>query len=255
MGKVDRPLLADFALTSFEAVLFDLDSTLTDTQSYPLKASEWLLSKSTDDPEEMFAPYVMELVKNYRLELKHVAESGVYRTPFDVVKDATKKTVENLDMPVSEELLEEATQYMKKLHRELSHMMPGVDLLIKSLSSKGIKLGLVTNTFEGHADQILKELDLHQYFQVIVEGKDVEVYKPHRAPFEFALESLGVTPEKSVMVGDEFFNDMVGAKRIGMNTVWINARDHVLEEMLLKYGVETKPDLIVTSIIELNSYL
>lgn len=255
LGKVDRPLLDGFTLSSFEAILFDLDSTLTDTQSYPIKASEWFLAKSTDNPEEMLAPYVMELVRNYRFELKHVAETGVYKTPFDVVKDATRTTVQNLEMFVSEELLDEATQHMKKLHRSLSQMMPGADLLVKSLNSNNIRLGLITNTFEDHAEEILKELHLYRYFQVIVEGKDVEVYKPHRAPFEFALAKLGATPESSAMIGDEYFNDMVGAKRIGMHTVWINTRDHVLKEMLAKYGAETEPDLIVTSILELNSYL
>jgi beta-phosphoglucomutase-like phosphatase (HAD superfamily) len=110
----------EFRLRSFKAILFDLDSTLTDTQSYPLRASEWLLAKYSNTPEELMPSYVMTLVRNYRLELKEVAESGNYRTPVQVVKDAIRTTLVDLDLEFSEDLLEEASQIFKSLHMDLS---------------------------------------------------------------------------------------------------------------------------------------
>ncbi len=244
-----------FSLRSFEAILFDLDSTLTDTHYYPLKASEWLLAKYSDTPEDMMSSYIMELVGNYRRELKEVAESGIYRSPVQVVKDAIRKTLVSQELTFSEELLEEAAQRFKSLHMQLSEKMPGVDSLLAALRSFDIKMGVVTNSFEGHAEQILKNLKLDRFFYVVVDGSDIEAFKPDRAPFEYALGKLGAKPDKSVMIGDEFFNDMVGAKAIGLSTVWINLRQQSIEEMLEKYGRSSAPDLIVDSLPDLERFI
>ncbi|MFW9887585.1 MAG: HAD family hydrolase [Candidatus Thorarchaeota archaeon] len=247
--------MKEFSLRSFEAILFDLDSTLTDTQSYPLRASEWLLAKYSDTPEELMTSYVMTLVRNYRLELKEVAESGNYRTPVQVVKDAIRTTLVDLGLDFSEDLLEEASQIFKRLHMNLSRKMPGVNSLLESLQSYNIRMGIVTNSFEGHADKILKDLELDGFFYVVVDGRDIRAFKPASAPFEYALDKLGAKPENSVMVGDEFFNDMVGAKAIGLSTVWVNHRQQSIREMLERYGQSTAPDLIVSSLLELESYI
>jgi len=245
----------EFSLRSFEAILFDLDSTLTDTQSYPLRASEWLLAKYSDTPDDLMASYVMALVRNYRLELKDVAESGNYRSPVQVVKDAIRTTLIDLHLDFSEELLEEASQIFKRLHIELSRKMPGVESLLESLQSYDIRMGIVTNSFEGHADKILKDLELDRFFYVVVDGSDIHAFKPASAPFKYALDKLGAKPENSVMIGDEFFNDMVGAKAIGMSTVWVNHRRQSIDEMIEKYGQSNTPNLIVDSLLELESYI
>ncbi|MFW9912396.1 MAG: HAD family hydrolase [Candidatus Thorarchaeota archaeon] len=247
--------MKEFRLRSFKAILFDLDSTLTDTQSYPLRASEWLLAKYSNTPEELMPSYVMTLVRNYRLELKEVAESGNYRTPVQVVKDAIRTTLVDLDLEFSEDLLEEASQIFKSLHMDLSRKMPSVDSLLESLQSYDIRMGIVTNSFEGHADKILKALELNRFFHIVVDGGEIRAFKPESAPFEYALDKLEVRPEDSVMIGDEFFNDMVGAKAIGLNTVWVNHRQQSIKEMLEKYGESTAPDLIVGSLLELENYI
>jgi HAD superfamily hydrolase (TIGR01662 family) len=245
----------EFSLGSFEAILFDLDSTLTDTQSYPLRASEWLLGKYSDAPDDIMSSYVMELVRNYRLELKEIAESGNYRPPVRVVKDAIRTTLVNLELSHTEHLLEEASQLFRRYHLELSEKMPGVDSLLESLQSFDIKMGIVTNSFEGHAVKILKGLDLDRFFYVVVDGREIRAFKPKSAPFEYALDKLGAKPENSAMIGDEFFNDMVGAKAIGLSTVWINHRKQSIDEMLEKYGQSTAPNLIVDSLLQLKSFI
>ncbi len=247
--------MKEFSLSSFKAILFDLDSTLTNTHSYPLRASEWLLEKCSDTPDDIMGSYIMELVRNYRLELKEVAQSGNYRPPVRVVKDAIRTTLVNLELSFSEDLLEEASQIFKRYHMDLSEKMPGADSLLTSLRSHDIKMGVVTNSFEGHANKILQEIELDRFFYVVVDGKEIQAFKPRSAPFEYALDKLGAKPENSAMIGDEFFNDMVGAKKIGLSTVWINLRQHSIDEMLEKYGHSSAPDLVVDSLLDLQSYI
>jgi len=42
--------------------------------------------------------------------------------------------------------------------------------------------------------------------------------KPHPEPYRVVLEALGTAPERTLMVGDDFFADIVGATRAGMRT-------------------------------------
>jgi FMN phosphatase YigB (HAD superfamily) len=116
-------------------------------------------------------------------------------------------------------------------------------------------MGVVTNSFEGHAVQILKELELDRFFYVVVDGREIRAFKPKSAPFEYALDKLSAKPENSAMIGDEFFNDMVGAKAIGLSTVWINLRQNSIDELLDKYGHSSAPDLVVDSLLDLESFI
>ncbi|MHA2378974.1 MAG: HAD family hydrolase [Candidatus Thorarchaeota archaeon] len=243
-----------FSLLKFEAIIFDLDSTLTDTNAYPIRASEWLLSQCAPNPSELLPEYILELVRNYRAELKQIVRGAPYKTPYDVVKDATRTTAEVLELPISDDLLERGTQYFRQLHIEMSDLMPGAKPLLSSLKANGTRMGVVTNSFEGHVDIILEDLGVAQYFTVTVDGSDVEAYKPMRQPFEYSLQKLGASADVSLMVGDEFYADIVGASSAGIMTVWVNWRERNLDELMAKYeGVS--PDIVVDSLEELVNFL
>ena len=244
-----------FSLRSYDAILFDLDSTLTDTQMYPLRASEWMLAKCTPDADEMLSSYLRELVTNYFSEIEEIVKGGPYKTPYQVVKGATRTALEDLQISVNETMLEEGTQYFKNLHIELSRVMPGTLPLLSNLKSSGIPMGVITNSFEGHAHIILDELNLADFIGVIVDGGDVKAFKPMREIFDYALSELGVFAENSLCVGDEFYADIVGASLIGMDAVWINLRERSLADSLEKYGNDIAPVLVLSSIAELQDYL
>jgi putative hydrolase of the HAD superfamily len=243
-----------FSLLKFEAIIFDLDSTLVNTNSYPIRASEWLLSQCVPNPEEALNEYVIELVQNYREEQKQIISGAPYKSQYDLVKDATRTTAELLELPISEDLLERGTQYFRQLHLEMSDLMPGAKELLSSLKANGTRMAVLTNSFEGHVDIILENLGVADYFEVTVDGSDVEAYKPMKLAFEYSLERLGASAENSLMIGDEFYSDIVGASSVGLTTVWVNWRERNLDEMLSKYEGIT-PTVVVDSLEELVSLL
>ncbi|MFW9800415.1 MAG: HAD family hydrolase [Candidatus Thorarchaeota archaeon] len=243
-----------FSFDRFEAIIFDLDSTLTDTNAYPIRASEWLLSQFLPNPSEMLSDYIMELVRNYRAELKQIVQGAPYKTPYNVVKDAMRTTVEVLELPVSEDLIERGTQHFKQLHIDMSDLMPGAEELVSTLQASGMRMGVVTNSFEGHADIILEDLGVAKYFVSTVDGSDVEAFKPMKQPFECSIERLGSSVQDTLMIGDEFLADIVGASSVGLTTVWVNLRERNLEELITKHG-GISPDLVVDSLEELMSFV
>jgi len=52
----------------------------------------------------------------------------------------------------------------------------------------------------------------------------VESYKPARRNFEFALQRIGLPPERIVHVAQSLYHDHVPAQAMGLRTVWVNRR-------------------------------
>ena len=102
--------------------------------------------------------------------------------------------------------------------------------LLDSLRERGLALGLVSNAFDPgwllHED--LARMGLGERFDAAVFSSEIGKRKPHPAIFEAALARLGVDPERAVFVGDRRFEDVRGAKELGMTTVqalWFRADD------------------------------
>lgn len=247
--------MSAFSLRDFDAIIFDMDSTLVNTQDYPLKATAWVLDKHTKDSSAVNEEYLSSLVRAYRQGIKQVVQGAPYRPPFEIVKSAIAEGLASIGVESSPELVLEATQYFKELHINLATLRPSVDDLLSSLKALNKKLGVVTNGFEGHAKIILQKLGALDYFQTIVDTGAVQTYKPHPEPFEYALSQLGAIPETSLYIGDEYLADIVGSKTVGLSAVWVNLRGHDLQLMLDKFGSEYHPDLVVESISQLLDFL
>lgn len=86
---------------------------------------------------------------------------------------------------------------------------------LAELRRRGLALGVVSNS-TGNCQQLLTDMGLADYFDVIVDSAIVGVEKPHPDVFAHALQSLGIRPEEAVMVGDFYSLDVVGAQRAGL---------------------------------------
>jgi putative hydrolase of the HAD superfamily len=102
--------------------------------------------------------------------------------------------------------------------------------LLDSLRSRGLRTGLVSNAFDPgwllHHD--LDRMGLGERLDVAVFSSEVGKRKPHEAIFQTALEGLGVEPGRTIFVGDRRYEDVRGAKELGMTTVqalWFRVDD------------------------------
>jgi HAD superfamily hydrolase (TIGR01549 family) len=227
-----------------------MDSTLTNTHHYPFVASEWLLKKIGITSDEIRISFVRNLFTRYTTAIHAIVEGAPYRSAFDIVHTAMKNSLEDIEQPVDSTLVNEAAQRFKVLHLELSTPQDGVIEILEKLKRRKVKLGVLTNSFAGNARIILANLELAHYFSSIVDCGDVRAFKPMKATFERVLRDLGTEATKTLYVGDEYYADMVGAKSVGLTTVWINKRERSLEDQATKYGFSTTPDFILKSIIE-----
>jgi phosphoglycolate phosphatase len=75
----------------------------------------------------------------------------------------------------------------------------------------GVRQGICTNKPRDISRQILDALDISGYFDSVVGGDTTARKKPHPLPLQTCLEQLGVSPERSIMIGDSAAD--VGAAR------------------------------------------
>lgn len=112
------------------------------------------------------------------------------------------------------------------------------------------RLALVSN-FDHAATclRILERLDLTRFFEDIVVSDAVGKVKPHRELFEAPLERMGIAPGEAIFVGDNPDADVLGAKRAGLDVVWINGKGRALDPEL------PEPDFVIRSFAELPDVL
>ena len=106
-----------------------------------------------------------------------------------------------------------------KWHKEDEILYPESVGCLEALSKK-YKLAVIANQSLGTADR-LEQHGILKYFDFVVASAEEGVAKPDRRIFEIALERASCKPENVVMIGDRVDNDIVPAKKMGMQTVWI----------------------------------
>jgi HAD superfamily hydrolase (TIGR01549 family) len=151
--------------------------------------------------------------------------------------------------------LDAAATYFKNLHVELAAIFPGVQDLLENLKKMQYQMGVITNSFEGNAVLILKKMGIESYFSTILDGGIMQGYKPMKKVFELAVESLRSKIDSTLVIGDEYYADIIGAARVGLKTVWIDHREQGLDAVMKRYNETIIPDLVIKEIGEFSNYL
>jgi len=95
---------------------------------------------------------------------------------------------------------------------------------VKLLKERQFIIGLLTNIHRGIND-ICKELGLEPFMDFIVSSGEAGADKPDPAIFRFALERANVDPAETVHVGDQYLQDVIGARNVGITPVFIDRFD------------------------------
>ena len=96
----------------------------------------------------------------------------------------------------------------------------GVKTMLAELKKKG-KVYLVSNAQSCFTIDELKSTSLYDLFDGILISSDVGVKKPFPDIFRLAFDRFGITAEESIYIGNDMRDDILGATRVGMRTMYI----------------------------------
>lgn len=106
---------------------------------------------------------------------------------------------------------------------EEAQLKDGAWRILDDIRAAGMKLALVSNT-PPTSRIILDRLHLRERFDEIVFSCDVGFLKPDPRIFKCALDALGVSPERAVIVGDKIRTDILGGAILGMRSILVEER-------------------------------
>jgi putative hydrolase of the HAD superfamily len=128
---------------------------------------------------------------------------------------------------------------------------PDVPTLWRYLHGRGIKVGVLSNTFWPRSwhEEIFRRDGVLDLIDGAVYTSEIDWTKPHPAAFAAAMSAVGVTdPAACVFVGDRPFDDVHGAKGAGMRAVLIPNSD-------VPTFPGSTPDAIVSRLADLRPLL
>ena len=173
-------------MQTFQAYLFDLDGTLVDTAPDLMHALNQTLADRG---------YPQADLQLTRLWVGHGAKVMIQQALQHMGKSV-----------LTEDHLEEMYQLFLRHYQERisvdSKPYPGVISTLEVLRERTPRLGVVSNKRQDLTIQVLQELDLYQYFNIVVGGDTLQVSKPEPQPILYACNKLVARPTETLFVGD-----------------------------------------------------
>lgn len=83
-------------------------------------------------------------------------------------------------------------------------------------------LHIISNGFDDVQHSKLRASNIHRYFDKIITSDSSGHRKPQKDIFEFALDEAGAHKEKSIMIGDNIYTDIIGAQNAAMDHIFFN---------------------------------
>ena len=196
-----------------KAVIFDLDNTLVDFFHVKKMAVRAAVNAMLD------AGLGESFEEAYRHVMKIYDTEGIeYQEIFD------KFLIERYG-EIDHKMLAAGVVGYRKARDAALVLYPHVTNTLTTLAKRGIKLGIITDAPVKQAWLRLCYLNLHHLFDAVVVTEELGELKPSPLPFHKALNVLDVKPEEALMVGDWPERDMVGAKNVGIRTVYAKYGD------------------------------
>lgn len=143
-------------------------------------------------------------------------------------------------------VLPEVGRRLKEAHAERhlwSWTEPGTREALQALLDDGYRLAVVSNA-DGRVEGVLRDVELRDLFEFVLDSEVVGVEKPDPAIFLEACRRLGLAPEACLYVGDLYPVDYLGATRAGMAAV-----------LLDPLGLHRGPAPVVEKLADLGPWL
>lgn len=119
-----------------------------------------------------------------------------------------------------------------------NRLIPGAIELLEYLSPK-YNLYILSNGFQELQEQKMRTSNIRHYFKELILSDHIGVNKPRPELFEYALQRTGATLDDSIMIGDMFETDIIGAYNVGLRQIYFNAKGVKPENVVPTYEVDS----------------
>ncbi len=206
-------------------VFFDLDHTLWDFDKNSLLAFEMIFEKFNVNLEvnqflHEYQPVNMRYWKLYREE--KVSKQELRR-------NRLIESFESFGIKFSLDVIDKMSDDYIEFLPLNNYLIDGAEDLLAYLTLK-YDLHIITNGFKEVQHTKLSNAGIKHYFKTITNSEEAGVKKPNPFIFECAIEASGANVTDSIMIGDNYEADILGAEAYGIKTICFNYHKEQLPE-------------------------
>jgi len=190
-----------------QAVIFDFDGVITDSEILHLRAFNEVLSEE----------HVQVSTRDYYRDYLGL-------TDLDLLKLLVEKKLLKANSARIKELAGHKKKVFERLARTEGSIFEGVRDFLQMLASDGIPMAICSGALQAEIEMILLAARLRNFFKVIVSAEQVKKAKPHPEGFLLALDKLNqikpchIQASDCVVIEDSHWG-IQAAKAAGMRTV------------------------------------
>ena len=140
-----------------------------------------------------------------------------------------KKTFDKMGITVTDDVIDKLSDDYIDYLPENNILFDGTIELLDYLAPK-YKMHIITNGFQEVQTTKMEKSGLAPYFETMTTSESANVKKPHAKIFKIAMEKAGTIAGKSIMIGDTYEADIVGAINVGMDAICFNYHKLTLPE-------------------------
>ena len=233
-----------------KAVFFDLDGTLCDSDTAWSIAQREIFQLLHEHYPDVSEETLTEAWRTVHQELFKQLNAG--KCAMADVRDSRFQCLfRELGLPV-DKVMEELSDFFCLRYLTSLRLYDDVAILEKLHT---YHVGIITNgAHDEHTDSQLskvRHLGLSGRIQSLTISGEVGVRKPNAKIFKVACERAGILPKEAMVVGDTIENDIVGANRAGMTSVFIDRKSDVLTPET----ADEQPDYAISNLYDVLSCL
>jgi putative hydrolase of the HAD superfamily len=226
-----------------QAVIFDLDNTLTDF----MKAKEISITAAVDAMIDVGLPLSREEATERIFAI--YKEKGIeHQLVFNIFLEQTVGKVDN-------RMLAAAVVAYRRGREGSLVPYPHAKLVLNRLLKAGYKLAVVSDAPGFEAWLRLTALGLQHTFDLVLTFEDTGCHKPDPKGFLMALDRLQVAAEQAVVIGDWRERDILGGRNAGLHTVYARYGDQYSKYTDKSETDPTEPEYMVDDLLQLLDVL
>jgi putative hydrolase of the HAD superfamily len=191
-----------------QAILFDLDETLTDRTLSIVRYAERFHGDFVGRLASTTVAAIAAALLTAEVRGSHprdeVLQDFLHRLPWRTVPDVAR-----------------VRRHWKRCFPRSVVARAGLAETLSALQTQGIRLGVVTNGEVAFQAPKLTQLAIGRYLSTVVISEAVQVQKPDPRIFAHALAEIGCRAAATWFVGDDPVNDVLGAAVVGLRAIWL----------------------------------
>jgi HAD superfamily hydrolase (TIGR01509 family) len=210
--------------TMLQAVIFDFDGVIVDSEPWHHKAFNTVLEAD-----------------HIQIEWDLYQELYIGFDDRDALKTAFKKAHKHLSSKkLAERISQKATLFEHYATSGEISPLPGAIQLIKSIPIR-LPVGLCSGALRSDIEPIITAHRIKENFRTIVSAEDTKKSKPHPAPYQLALENLKISEPANAVAIEDTPAGIRSAKTAGMKVLAVTtsfAAEHLTEADAIANSLE-----------------